>query len=763
MDAQTHDILIVEDNPGDARLIQEMLTEELVRDGFSIRFADSLAGALKLLQAADADVVFLDLSLPDSFGLETLYRVQSQAPALPIIVLTGNEDQQLALAAVKAGAQDYLNKNEMTGGLLVKTLQYARERKLIEASLRLSELRFRSLAELSSDWYWEQDAQHVLTYLSDGFQERSGIDPAGVVGRSWWQLPGVVDGSWTSVREAMDRRESFQDVVFKYSPAGAEAMHISIGGVPINRGHGLVGYCGVGKDVSARERSAAALRGTEERYRSVMDAARDGIVMLSPEGDVTFANHRMAAMLGYDDGGLTGRNFSALAIDAPAPLELSGPTGEEGGVGISFLRTDGTVLYAMQSSFPVLGSDGEVAGTLGIVTDITEFTQREERVQHLASLATQKSEAERANEAKSRFLAAVSHDLRQPMHALGLFIDDLRSLNVGRSSVQLLDQMQSALDTSASLLDAILMMSRLESGMVAPNLMLFPLEPLLARLQKAYSGVATKKKLRFAVCPTSAVAYSDPTLLQRILSNLISNALRYTEAGGVVVTCRRRGEALRLEVWDTGPGIAQEHQEEIFREFFRVDPSDARGGLGLGLAIVRSCSQLLGSVVFLSSRPGRGSRFYLEVPRGYLHAAASDVALVDRSADETPPGMFKALRILLVDDDQVILDRTSRLLERWGCDVMAATSGPQAEAMVARSSQPPELVLTDLRLDAGETGTDLVSRLRLRYRPNMPAIVLTGDSSLATAREVRRAGLLLLYKPVPPSKLRAVMIKVLNA
>ncbi|WP_171020165.1 ATP-binding protein [Hydrogenophaga sp. 2FB] len=294
----------------------------------------------------------------------------------------------------------------------------------------------------------------------------------------------------------------------------------------------------------------------------------------------------------------------------------------------------------------------------------------------------------------------------------------------------------------------------------------FALEPLLGQLQQAYSGVAAKKKLRFAVCPTSAVAYSDPALLQRILSNLISNALRYTEAGGVVVTCRQRGDALRLEVWDTGPGIPREYQDAIFREFYRIDRTDARGGVGLGLAIVRSCSELLGYGVRLSSDPGRGSRFYLDVPRGTLPASPPggvESLFGDAISDEPVSDQFQGLRVVLVDDDLVVLERTCRLLERWGCVVTAASSGPQAEALVARLTEPPDLVLTDLRLDAGEAGTDLIARLRARLRPNLPAIVLTGDSSLNTAREVRRAGLTLLYKPVPPAKLRAVMRKLLEA
>jgi PAS domain S-box-containing protein len=762
MSASRHDILLVEDNPGDARLIKEMLIDELGRTGFEMRIAESLERALALLDGAESDVVFLDLSLPDSFGLETLYRIQSKSPALPIIVLTGNEDQQLALSAVKAGAQDYLLKNDLSGGLLVKTLKYARERKHIEASLRISEARFRSLAELSSDWYWELDKDNGLTFLSDGFQEQLGVDPRQLIGRAWWDLPGASDGPWETLRESLRRREEFQDVVFRWAVDATEPLHISVSGVPIASEQGFAGYRGVGKDVSARERAAAALRGSEERYRRTMDAARDGIVMLDAEGVITFANRRMASMLGYGEGSLHGVRLSSLVTELQ--LGERAPESESGddGIGVSFRRQDGSILFAMQTSYPVHGQDGRHAGTLAIVTDITEFKQREERVQQLAALAAQKSEAERANAAKSRFLAAVSHDLRQPMHALGLFLDDLKSVDNPQQAKVIVGHMQSALDTTYSLLDAILVMSRLETGMIAPNLMAFPLGPMLGRLRQAFGAMARKKELRFTVMPTQAVVMSDPALLERIVANLISNALRYTDQGGVIVACRRRGEAVRLEVWDTGPGIADEHREAIFQEFYRIDRGEnTRGGLGLGLAIVRSCTQLLGHPVKLDSTPGRGSRFSVQVAMGQL--AAGEPAWGDRVEEEPQSDDFRGLRVLLVDDDQLILDRTCGLLERWGCVVTSASSGPQAEALIEKQGVTPDLILSDLRLDEGELGTSLIERLRAHFRPNLPAIIVTGDTSLNTSRMVRRSGLTLLYKPVPPGKLRAAMHRLLDA
>ena len=759
-------ILLVEDNPGDARLIRELLVDDIGRAAFDMQVAESLEEALTVLGTVTPDVVFLDLSLPDSFGLETLYRLQGRAPSLPVIVLTGNEDQQLALSAVKAGAQDYLVKNDLSGRLLVKTMKYAQERKAIEASLRISEARFRSLADLSSDWYWEQDAQLRLSYLSEGFTEKAGIDPQALLGQCWWDLARAgAEADWPALRSALGAKQAFHDIVIRYPTDGGGSLHISISGVPVAMDGDQTVYRGLGKDVSARERAAAALRGSEERFRRIMDTGRDGILMTDAEGRITFANRRIAAMLGYDEAELTGQCLGSLVHDAPlapdAPQDAD--NAQDGSAGVALRRKDGTALLAMQTTNPVHGKDGLHAGTLTIVTDITEFKQREERVQQLATLAAQKSEAERASAAKSRFMAAVSHDLRQPMHALGLFLDDLKSIALPPQATPLLEHMESALHSTQSLLDAILVISRLESGLIAPNFMAFPLQPVLERLRRAFSAVAQKKNLSLRVLGSDAVVFSDPALLERILANLTSNALRYTDSGGVVLGCRRRGQALQIEVWDTGLGIAPEHQEAIFREFFRIERADDnRGGLGLGLAIVQSCTQLLGYTVALKSVQGRGSRFSLQVPLGQLPAHA----LVEpdlMAEDDTGPATFAGLRVVVVDDDAVILERTARLLERWGCQVMMAASGPQAEALLARESASPDLIISDLRLDHGELGTEVVQRLRARLRPNLPALLLTGDTSLQTARDVRRSGLTLLYKPVPPAKLRIVMKNLLGA
>jgi PAS domain S-box-containing protein len=758
MGAVSQDILLVEDNPGDARLIRELLADELGRDAFLLRVAESLADALELIVQRYPDVVVLDLSLPDSLGLSTLYRIEAAAVGVPVVVLTGNEDQDVALSAVKAGAQDFLVKHELSGRLLTKTIQYARERKHNEASLRTSEARFRSLAELSSDWYWEQDAQGRLTYLSEGLFERSGIDPARLLGRTWQDVLAADAADRMQLGELFASRRPFQDVVVRYASTASGTVHLSIGGVPIVEHGQFTGYRGLGKDVTARERAAAELRGSEERFRKIMDTGRDGIVMLDPQDTILFANRQAAALLGAEDALLQGRTMPEL-VAQDGDGAASGPVPE--GRAVTILRTDGQAVFAMESRYPLAGPAGEHAGTLIVLTDLARHQEREARLGQLAALAAQKSEAERSSSAKSSFMAAVSHDLRQPMHAMGLFIDDLKNASLPEKTSVVIGYMEAALLSAQSLLDSILIFSRLESGQVVPNMLPVAIEPILDRVRSAFRAVARQKNLRFMVGSSDAVVHSDPALLERICFNLVSNALRYTERGGVIVACRNRGDALLLEVWDTGVGIPPEQQEAVFREFYRIDHGqESRGGAGLGLAIVRSCAMLMDCPVRLRSVPGKGSRFSLRIPRAKdAQRPAENVAPDELEAGDE--AAFQDRYVVLVDDDALILEGTRSLLCRWGCEVLSAASWPELEVLLEGSSREPDLVISDLRLGEGDLGVDVVARMRRRYRPSLPALLISGDTSLQTAREVRSYGLTLLYKPVAPNRLRAAMASLL--
>jgi signal transduction histidine kinase len=376
-----------------------------------------------------------------------------------------------------------------------------------------------------------------------------------------------------------------------------------------------------------------------------------------------------------------------------------------------------------------------------------------------AELRSRKDEAERATLAKSRFLAAASHDLRQPMHALGLFIAELNQhAHLAPETRRLVRQIAASAEAMENLLDSLLDISKLDAGVFQPNLRTFPLQPLLDRLATDFAPLAEERRLRLRVRPTPAWVESDPALLERVLINLVSNALRYTQEGSVLVACRARGGTLRIEVRDSGVGIAPEAQEIVFHEFVQLEnPERARNkGLGLGLAIVRRLTDLLGHRLTLRSRVGAGSVFAVEL------SLAPAQGMTAEPDGERPPGDLAGTRVAVVDDDPLALTSLHSLLLSWGCLVYPADSLENLTMELATRGIIPQVIVSDYRLRGPRTGVDVIRALRNRFDPDLPAILISGDTAAETLREAQTEGLVLLHKPVRPAKLRALLNRLLG-
>ena len=367
-------------------------------------------------------------------------------------------------------------------------------------------------------------------------------------------------------------------------------------------------------------------------------------------------------------------------------------------------------------------------------------------------LLEKKDEAERGNRAKTRFLAAASHDLRQPMHALGLFVAELGQKPHAPDTRRLVEQIAISAETMENLLDSLLDISRLDVGALDRQIKPFPLQPLLERIEVDYRREAGLRGQRLRLRPTSLWVESDPLLLERILHNLISNALRYTPGGTILVACRKRGRKVRIEVRDNGPGIAPEAQEAIFQEFVQLDnPERNRAkGLGLGLAIVRRLTDLLEHPLQLKSSPGRGSLFAIELP------SAAPGILTDHR-QPAPAQALARLHVVLVDDDELALASTTGLLESWGCQVSAADTGAALLATLRPGDEPPDIIVCDYQIAGTGDGLLLIEHLRRHFAKQIPAVILSGDTSQATAAAIQEADIPLLHKPVRPAKLRALL------
>ena len=362
------------------------------------------------------------------------------------------------------------------------------------------------------------------------------------------------------------------------------------------------------------------------------------------------------------------------------------------------------------------------------------------------------AQAERANASRSRFVAAASHDLLQPLSAAKLFLSSVSGSEVPPRVAEVVGKAQNALQSVEGILAALLDISRLESGKAAVSVVPVRMGQLLRQLSDEFSPVAAAKGLELTFRPCEAVVLSDAQYLRRILQNLIGNALRYTDRGRVLVAARTRGRMLRLEVWDTGPGIPEEEQENIFKEFHRVAArASASEGLGLGLAIVERAAALLGHPLGLSSRPGRGTVFLLQVP-------LADPSLVAEppSPGMAPPGDVEGRIALLVENDAEVRRAMVLLLEKWGVAVIEASSGEEALALIEDLGILPDAVIADQQLGAGMSGLALLSRLQARA-PGLPARLISADRGEALAQATRAAGVGLLRKPVDPAALRGFL------
>ncbi len=365
-----------------------------------------------------------------------------------------------------------------------------------------------------------------------------------------------------------------------------------------------------------------------------------------------------------------------------------------------------------------------------------------------------------ADRAKSRFLAAASHDLRQPLHALGLFAAGLDDRARDPDDAALAHRISTSVSSLESLLSSMLDISKLETGAITPDVRAFALDPLLSRLANEFALEALERDLSLAVMPTRRAVRSDPLLLERVLRNLVANALRYTKKGGVVVGCRPRGAGVSIEVWDSGPGIAPEEIDRVFEEFYQIgNPErDRARGLGLGLAIVRRLATLLGHDLRVDSRPGRGTVFRIVV----ASAPEDAVTALPEHQFAEPIGPLSGRRILVVDDEEPVREGTRQLLASWGC--IACVAADAASAVSGCTEQPvPDAMLVDFRLPGGRDGLATIAAVRAACGASVPAIIVSGESTGDEIARINASGFMLLHKPVPPARLRAALAHLLAA
>lgn len=489
---------------------------------------------------------------------------------------------------------------------------------------------------------------------------------------------------------------------------------------------------------------------------NVLQSMLDPLIVARPDGIIEAVNEATCRELGYDNDELIGSPLDKLFADTR--VVLAGADTQQAGTD----RQEGTLIARDGRQIPVLISRSvmhdarardQTIGVVYVMRDISARKQAED------ALRSAKEAAERANAAKSRFLAAASHDLRQPLQAISILTGLLLTRIEDPETGEIVDNQRKALNAISDLLDAFLDISKLEAGAVTPEMTHFAIEDLLGRIKINFQEQAQAAGLDFRVVPCSAAVRSDAARLERVLQNLVSNAIRYTDTGKILVGCRRRGSNLRIEVWDTGIGIPEDQRETIFEEFYQLDNPgrDRSKGLGLGLAIVDRIARLLGHAIDVRSTPGKGSMFAIEVPLA-TEAPRPREALAAESSEDTEPSTAS---ILLIDDEPLVLEPTRHFLESRGFSVMTAMSGSEALQQLGQDTTPPDLIITDYRLPDGETGEQAIEAIRHASGRELPAIIITGDTALPLSI-AETVDYRVLYKPIDVKELTASIHELLN-
>ena len=492
---------------------------------------------------------------------------------------------------------------------------------------------------------------------------------------------------------------------------------------------------------------------SEAYFRVLIESAPDAMIIVDDDGEIAIVNGQTEKMFGFDREELIGNKIEMLLPDRIRDAHVGhrstfseSPSLRPMGAGMELVgqRKDGTEFPVEISLSPV--STPKASFVSSVIRDVTRRKRMEQEI------IAARQEAERANKANSAFLAAASHDLRQPVQALSLLNGALRRTVKDAKALEMIENQDHSLTAMTNLLNSLLDISRLDAGAVTPDFEDFPMQRLTDRLAAEFARQAQHKGLTFEAVPCTSVVRSDPNLLGEVVQNLVSNAIRYTEKGKVAVRCSERDGRCVIEVEDTGIGISKDQQEAIFLEFHQVkSPGGSKEGFGLGLAIVRRLADLLRHDIGVESELGKGSLFTVSMPV----VSPGDEQNVDDEQGHVVSAEAASGLIILIEDDVNVANAWGMLLEAEGYRVATAASATEARAVINHLDEAPSLIVSDFHLLDGSTGVEAVTDIRDHYGLNIPAFIVTGDTSKIVKDAQPVGNSTLMNKPVNTGRLLA--------
>ena len=635
------------------------------------------------------------------------------------------------------------------------------ERRVIEKSLEESELKYRLAMQATQDGLWDWDITTGHVYYSPSWGVILGEDNSPDNYSTWEDRIHPEDKPHTlkTLRSHLAGETATWNKEHRLRRNdGTWVWVLGRGQVVTRDRHGNpLRMVGTTTDINARKQAEQSLRTSQKRLKALINAATDDVVVLLDSNfNMEIVNERAARGFNSTVEDATGKplvSFMPLSVASKRLKHAQEVINSGKAVRFEDYRAG---RWFDNNFCPVFDEQGNSHAVAIFARDITERKNLEQ------TLAKAKQIADEANISKTRFLAAASHDMRQPLQAITAHADFLALSNTDPALAKSIKQLIEATRAMQEILEGLLGLSQLDTGTITPGMKAFSIDTLLSQLEDQYQPGALEKGLTFNVMPCTAVVQSDPTLLRVILQNLISNAIKYTQRGSVFIGCERRGDLLGIEVRDTGIGIPDAMKEIIFEEFYQLDNQarDRSRGTGIGLAIVKRIADLLNHPIHMNSVEGKGSGFSIHVP------------LVDVSLEETHPEPPLTVEmnstpaggsILLIEDDAVVLDANRILLTTLGYIVISASDAETAMRLIEPQSPKPDLIIADYRLPDECMGTDLVQQLRTKAGSLIPAIIFTGDITLPGDTSALPDNSLLLQKPARAEELVQTINRLLES